>query len=307
MNSSSLLARATERSIGRSSSRPSDQQRGQPQHRRQRRPAAAAARTASADRRPISVRVIRIGATARSWNSSTEKVARPASECCRFCSARIGMTMAVDDSASAAPMAIAAARRLAHGQGRAGDRRSGTAPPAAAPRPNTKRRMQPQPLPRQLQPDHEQQEDHAELGELGHLVRVVDGQRAQPRDLVGQAPRPYGPSTTPAPRKPEDRADLPAAEQRNDHARRWPGTGRRPCTRRAGRGLPSDLRFECPANMPQPAGLRNPAIGLGGRFRGTAEQTGANGRTAGDDRPGRGLRAAGPGPGPGLRGRRPPA
>jgi len=108
MNSSSLLARATDFIIGRSSSRPNTTRASSP--------SAAGAKVRSIlgenrsppPRLPITVRVIRIGATARSWNSSTAKVARPAWLCWRLLSANSGMTMAVEDSASAAPMATAA-------------------------------------------------------------------------------------------------------------------------------------------------------------------------------------------------------
>ncbi len=43
----------------------------------------------------------RIGATRRSWNRRAEKLARPAAVFRRFCSARTGITMAVDDRARA--------------------------------------------------------------------------------------------------------------------------------------------------------------------------------------------------------------
>ena len=50
----------------------------------------------------------RIGATRRSWNKRAEKPARPAAVFRRFCSARTGITMAVDDKARARPTTVAA-------------------------------------------------------------------------------------------------------------------------------------------------------------------------------------------------------
>ena len=141
MNSSSLLARATDFSIGRSSSRPKATIAITP---------IAAGAKASSSRgestsppsppRASTARVTRIGATARSWNSSTEKVARPAGECWRLCSARICMTTAVDDSDSAAPMAAAGAGAspMAMAAAAMTARQSVT---CRAPMPNTQRRI----------------------------------------------------------------------------------------------------------------------------------------------------------------------
>ncbi len=50
----------------------------------------------------------RIGATSRSWNSRTEKMARPDSVFRRRRSAKTGTVMAVDERASAAPSTTAA-------------------------------------------------------------------------------------------------------------------------------------------------------------------------------------------------------
>ena len=77
--------------------------------------------------------------------------------------------MAVDDSASAAPMATAV---------RGCSPKAMPAPAMSAVQSDDLQRAQaehhpahqPQPLPRQLQPDHEQQEDDAELGEAGDLL-----------------------------------------------------------------------------------------------------------------------------------------
>ena len=52
------------------------------------------------------------GATARSCSSSAAKLRRPTGEARRLRSASTGMTIAVDDSASAAPIVVAAAAVL---------------------------------------------------------------------------------------------------------------------------------------------------------------------------------------------------
>ena len=57
---------------------------------------------------PSTAIVNRIGATARSWNSSTEKLARPAGVVSRRLAARTGTTIAVEDRASARPIKAAA-------------------------------------------------------------------------------------------------------------------------------------------------------------------------------------------------------
>ena len=107
MNSSGLRVWATSWNSGRSATRPTTT-------------IATRATTAcrSANARPFSspappaalssaAIVNSTGAMARSWNSRIEKLSRPVGECSRFCPARIGMTIAVEESASAMP-AIAA-------------------------------------------------------------------------------------------------------------------------------------------------------------------------------------------------------
>jgi hypothetical protein len=48
----------------------------------------------------------------------------------------------------------------------------------------------PQPLGRQLQPDHEHQEHHAELGEHVHARDLGEGEAREPRRLVRQSAQP---------------------------------------------------------------------------------------------------------------------
>ena len=111
----------------------------------------------------------RIGATARSWNSRTEKVARPVGEASRFCAASTGTTIAVEDSASASADDGGRRRLGAEREGdRAERRRTGDDLQRAEAEDEAPQR--PQALPGQLQADHEQQEDDAELGEVRDLL-----------------------------------------------------------------------------------------------------------------------------------------
>ena len=77
--------------------------------------------------------------------------------------------------------------------------------------------MATQPLEAQLQPDGEQQQDDAELGEGLDRLRVGDGDGLQPGIGVGHsAPRPNGPAITPTRMKPMTGDDLQPGEGRDD-------------------------------------------------------------------------------------------
>jgi hypothetical protein len=114
-------------------------------------------------------------------------------------SASTGTAMAVDDRVRAAPIARAATGLLAQQHGPAAQRQ-GAADHLHRAQAEDQLAHQPQPLPRQLQPDHEQQEHHPELGQLGDFVGVVDGDVVQPRREGEWRPRPNGPRITPASR-----------------------------------------------------------------------------------------------------------
>ena len=78
----------------------------------------------------------------------------------------------------------------------------------------------PEPLPRQFQPDHEQQEGDAELGQGPDLGGIRNGQPGQPGGCVGQARQTVRAQQYARREEAEDRADLQAIEQRHDHAGR---------------------------------------------------------------------------------------
>ena len=200
MNSSSLLARATDFIIGRRTSRPATT--------RTTRPMAAGAKASSSLGDGASpawpaatARVIRIGATARSWNSSTEKMARPAGECWRLRSASRGMTIAVDDRARAAPIARAAGQGWPRAWAAAAmtPRQTATCRP---PRPNTIRRMRRRRSQDSSSPIMNSRKTTPSSASWatcsGSLIVKVASQGA----VLPSAPSPNGPSTTPASRKP---------------------------------------------------------------------------------------------------------
>ena len=104
-NSSSLRALATDRIMGRSRSRPATARMSSPTTR-----GTSASSTSAPDPwapLPSTVSTTKRGATARSWNSSTENTARPAGDCSRFFSARAGSATAVEDRATARPRIVA--------------------------------------------------------------------------------------------------------------------------------------------------------------------------------------------------------
>ncbi len=70
------------------------------------------------------------GMNARSWNSSTAKVSRPAGVVSRSRSASIGRTMAVDDIARPAPSTIAPGHPMPAGMGQCGERGAARSRPA---------------------------------------------------------------------------------------------------------------------------------------------------------------------------------
>ena len=142
------------------------------------------------------------GATARSWNSRTEKTVRPADELSCLRSASTGTVTAVDDSARASAEHHGAGRRQPEQSRRHADqdRRPGDLqrPEAEDQSPHAG-----QALEREFQPDHEQQEDDAELGRCrpSRCVSVMASVEST-GSARASSPRPKGPSATPAKRKP---------------------------------------------------------------------------------------------------------
>ena len=201
MNSSSLLALATERIIGRNSSRPNTTSATMPN--------AACAKVSSIFGEkispppwlPIIVRVIRIGATARSWNSSTEKVARPATLCWRLLSASRGMTMAVEDRARATPMARAACSGWPNHTATPAMAAEQT-PTCSAPMPNTKRRMSRSRSQLSSSPIMNRRKTTPNSASWATSLGLSMVTAASHGTVPASAPSPYGPRITPAPRKP---------------------------------------------------------------------------------------------------------
>ena len=157
------------------------------------------------------------GATSRSWNSRTEKIARPVRVLSRRLSASTGTTIAVEDKASAAPVTIAAG----WGRPRLRAMRKSATPQTAtwsAPRPKTKRRSSMQALQRQLQPDVEHQEHHAESGDGGDILRIGENREPERQQSVEPAQH-MGADHHAGDEKAQHRADPQTAEQGHDDAR----------------------------------------------------------------------------------------
>ena len=141
------------------------------------------------------------GATARSWNRSTEKVARPVGEASRFCAARTGTTIAVEDSASATPTKAAGAGSAPSAKAIAPST-AAQATTCSEPRPKTRRRnvhrrSQDSSMP--IMNRRNTTPNSARCAISWRLPIVIqDSHGAWPT----KRPRPSGPSSTPAPRKP---------------------------------------------------------------------------------------------------------
>ena len=105
------------------------------------------------------------GATARSWKSSTEKLARPTGAPSRLPSMRTGMTIAVEDMASAPPIVSAAAGFRPSAQAIAA-RTSIVSDDLREPESEHQPAHAPQALERQFEPHGEQERDDPEGGEL---------------------------------------------------------------------------------------------------------------------------------------------
>jgi hypothetical protein len=147
------------------------------------------------------VTVIRIGATARSWASRMEKVARPAAPPMRPRSAITGMTTAVDDSASPMP-STAAETKVWPISMKMAARPTVQAATWVRPSPNTSRRMalrrshdnsSPIMNSRKATPSSDRERIWAASEMVSH-----DNQGA----VSDSRARPSGPSKTPAARKP---------------------------------------------------------------------------------------------------------
>ncbi len=132
MNRSWLRARAADLNSGLSTRRPATMMPIRPA----REMPIATSGLVSLASPPSRAKAIRIGATARSWNSRMEKTARPEGACSRPASAITGMTTAVDDMASAAPRANAGATGTPSATATAAIARAGTRV-WRAPSPNT--------------------------------------------------------------------------------------------------------------------------------------------------------------------------
>ncbi len=206
-NSSRPGARATERNRGRSTSRPrmtiSPTPRAAGPRVRRAVPMAAGCSppSAVADRAASTVTVISSGATARSWASRIEKVARPAPAPMRFRSARTGSTMAVDDSARAMPATSAVSRVWPSSRNRA-DRAAVQARIWATPRPNTMRRMvfsRPHDSSSPIMNSRKATPSSASTAMSARSVMVSHSTQGA---TSANRPRPSGPSSTPAARKP---------------------------------------------------------------------------------------------------------
>ena len=163
--------------------------------------------------------VNRIGATARSWKSSTEKLARPDGALSRFCSASTGITIAVEESASARPiraaamtLCVAIKARIATASVQS-QHLQGAEPEHKAPQNS-------QALPGQLDPDREQQEHDAELCQMRGLVPPRDGHPIDPGILRHDAPEPIRAEQRARAEESQHRADPQPMEQRHDDARR---------------------------------------------------------------------------------------
>ena len=102
MKNSALRVSATKWKKGLSASRPNDDQRRERQPPPARASRRAPRRGRARRRRRSAPTMTSSGATARSWNRSTAKLARPTGAPSRLPSMRTGMTIAVDDTLSAA-------------------------------------------------------------------------------------------------------------------------------------------------------------------------------------------------------------
>ena len=144
----------------------------------------------------------RSGTSARSSNSSIASAARPTGLWCPT----IGSTSAVEDMRQREAERDRAGSALAHQQQPDADQIAAEPISSAAPTPNTSWRIDHSRRKRQLEPDREQQQDDAELGERLDRLGVGDGDVVQPRIAVRSA--------RPAPNGPDQHADEDEADDR---------------------------------------------------------------------------------------------
>ena len=168
--------------------------------------------------RPSTAIANRAGATARSWNSRTAKLVRPVGALSRFCSASTGSTTAVDDRASPMPTIGANERHVEPVEDGRQDQRG--AAHLQGPEPENQAPQDPQPLPRQLDPDHEHQEDDAELGQMRDLGAIADSEEMDGGVGVGQPAESERAQKGAGADEAEHRRDAQAVEQRHHDARR---------------------------------------------------------------------------------------
>ena len=133
----------------------------------------------------------RIGATARSWKSRTEKLARPAGALSRLASARTGTTIAVEDSARTRPAKTAAVTAADDEIGDRGDRERAYEDLQRA-QPEDEPAEDAQALPRKLDADREEKEDDGEIGQMRDLLAARNREPAKPGIIGHEAAKPIG-------------------------------------------------------------------------------------------------------------------
>lgn len=158
----------------------------------------------------------------------------------------------------------------------------------------------PEALPRQLEANHEQQEHHAELGEMRHLRRAFDRQIGQPRQRLMKGAETERAEQHACGQESEDRADLPAPQDRHHdaggrqeehhvlvvaagcvacHHDTFRGGGSLACARRRG------VRRECCSELGRIDGDRLAPLagrGVGGKVQGGREPAKGDERQSGD-------------------------
>ena len=121
------------------------------------------------------------GITARSWNSSTANEAWPPGVCSRFFSASVASPIAVDDMATPMPATMPTASGCPRAAAMALTATMVAATCSAA-QAKDRAAQRPHALRVELQADEEEQQHHAELGELQHRLRIRDQAQAPGAD-----------------------------------------------------------------------------------------------------------------------------
>ena len=162
---------------------------------------------------------IRIGMTARSWASSTEKLARPTVVVQTF----LVRQQFEHDRGRRQRQARAEDHRFrgrpAEQQGHAGEQRRGQQHLQAAKAEHQPPHRQ-QTMQRQLETDQEQQEDDAELGNAVDIPGIADGEPEQRRIFLIERAEPERPEQRAGAEIAEHRTQAEAAHHRHHDARR---------------------------------------------------------------------------------------